>query len=88
MTDKRDKCEPPEGELYSGGYGLVVGGGPELQGLMVLLVEADPFGWWCCFDGCGDMLIVHPDELMPISIKDWDEKTDLDTFLYETRYGL
>ena len=89
MSDlrRKDKCLPPEGELFSGGYALIHGGQKELLGKVVFLSHTDKFGWWECFDRTGDMIIVAPGQLMPISDQHWDNKTDLDTFLYEARYG-
>lgn len=84
---RKDKCERPEGELFSGGYALIHGGQPEFLGKVVFLVEKDKFGWWESFDRKGDMLILDVDWLMPISEFGWDNKTELDTFLYEARYG-
>lgn len=84
---KKDKCEKPEGELFAGGYALIYGGQEEFRGKVVFLVEKDKFGWWETIDREGDMLVVDKDSLMPISVKGWDEETELDTFLYELRYG-
>lgn len=85
--ERKDKCLPPEGELFSGGYALIHGGQPEFLGKVVFLVEKDKFGWWESIDRAGDMLVVDANCLMPLSIEGWDDKTDLDTFLYEVRYG-
>lgn len=86
--DRKDKCELPEGTLFSGGHALIFAGPKDFQGKMVFLSEQDEYGWWEAFDRQGDMLILNEAWLMPISIDDWDSKTDLDTFLYEARYGL
>lgn len=85
---RKDKCEPTDGELFPGGYALVCAGPKNFHGKMVLLSRKDKFGWWESFDGKGDMLILEGDWLMPVSMKDWDNKTELDTFLYESRFGI
>lgn len=84
---RKDKCLPFEGTLFSGGHAFVYGGPKEFKGSVVFLSRADEFGWWEAFDRKGDMLILSANWLMPISIPGWDNKTDLDTFLYEVRYG-
>lgn len=85
---RKDKCEPTDGELFSGGYALVTGGPMDFVGKMVFLIMQDSFGFWECADREGDMLILDPAHLMPVSMKDWDNKTELDTFLYEARFGV
>lgn len=85
--DRRDPCNLHEGTLFSGGYALVYGGPKEFHGKMVFLSQTDEHGWWESFDRKGDMLILNTDWLMPVSEPNWDNKTDLDTFLYEARYG-
>ena len=89
MSDlsRKDKCDPIEGELFSGGNAFVFGGPDEFKGKMVFLSKTDEGGWWEAFDRKGDMIILAPEWLMPISKQDWDNKTDLDTFIYEARYG-
>lgn len=90
MSDlsRKDKCDPTEGDLFSGGNAFVFGGPDEFKGKMVFLSKTDEHGWWEAFDRKGDMIILDPKWLMPISKQGWDNKTDLDTFLYEARYGL
>lgn len=85
---RKDKSEAAEGELFSGGYALVYAGPEEFKGKMVFLSQEDEFGWWQSFDRRGDLIILSKDWLMPISIQDWDNKTDFDIFIYEARYGL
>lgn len=85
---RKDLCHDPVGELFSGGFALVTGGPKEFKGKMVFLSKQDNFGWWESFDNKGDALILSASWLMPISVKDWDNKTEFDTFIYEARYGL
>lgn len=85
--ERRDKCLPTEGKLFSGGYAMVYGGAKDFHGKVVFLSHTDDYGWWQAFDRKGDLLILDPQWLMPLSMQDWDNKTDLDTFLYEARYG-
>lgn len=84
---RKDKCEPVEGKLFSGGKAMIFAGPKEFHGKVVFLSQQDNFGWWEAFDRRGDMLYIDNSWLMPVSIEDWDDKTDLDTFLYEARYG-
>lgn len=85
---KKDKCLPPEGSLFSGGYALVINGPVKLQGKLAFLSKQDKYEWWECFDSRGDMMILQKEWLMPISIEDMNAGDDLDTFIYETRFGL
>lgn len=84
--DRRDKCLKPEGELILGGLALVVRGPEEFHGMMVRLV-GNAEGLWEVLDGNEDLLLMEGSDLMPISKPDWDNKTDLDKFIYEARYG-
>ena len=83
---RKDKCEPTDGTLFSGGYALVTGGAVEFLGKMMLLVSLDEHGFWECFDSAGDMLILAASTLMPVSEEGWDNSTELDKFIYEVRY--
>lgn len=85
--DRRDRCELPEGNLFSGGNAMVHGGPKDFHGEMVFLSHTYKSGWWEAFDSKGDKVFLKADWLMPISIQGWDNKTDLDTFIYEERYG-
>lgn len=85
---KKDRCELPVGELFCGGYALVKTGPQDFLGKVVLLLRLDEWCYWETLDRTGDLTIFAATELMPISEKDWDNKTDLDSFIYEARYGV
>lgn len=87
-TSRKDKCEPFEGKLFTGGYALVYSGYEEFIGKMVMLISEDEYGFWQCVDGGGDLIILDPRDLMPVSKEGWDNKTGLDIFIYQARYGL
>lgn len=94
MIDRRDKCEPLQGELYPGGYAMIHPGGgvslmPSLEGKCVLLVEMDEHGYWDTFDIKGDLLIIHPSNLMPISDQGFDDgSNNIERWIYEARFGM
>lgn len=85
---RKDPCDLHEGTLFSGGYALVYAGPKEFHGKVVSLSKTDGYGWWETFGRNGGMIILNVYWLMPVSDPGWDNKTDLDTFLYEARYGV
>lgn len=89
---RKDKCEHVKGELFAGGLAMIWAGGDEFEkfkGKMVRLLELDAFGWWETIDRVGDMIIVHPDFLIPISDKEFDDgQSGVDELNYTKEFGL
>lgn len=96
MTQRKDKCEPTQGGLFSGGYAMIYGSNyagtcpaESLEGKVVYLVAEDEHGFWDCYDRRGDLVIILDTNLLPISDKDLDDgSSEVSRFDYEARFGL
>ena len=86
--DRRDPCHKFAGELLPGSYALIISNdgslGEKDVGKVVFLAGMDSYGFFQSKDRAGNVLILHPDSLMPVTI---DDTNELNRFLYEARYG-